>query len=51
MTRQTAIEVLKDHQQWRKGQGKYSAVGVQPEHSAKEVSEAIDYAIHYLEVR
>lgn len=48
MTRKEAKEILIDHNKWRRAQGQYDKVGAQPLYTAKEVGEAIDYAIKVL---
>lgn len=49
MNTKKALEILKDHQKWRRGEWEYSEVGVAPEYDSIDLWLAIDYIIKKLE--
>lgn len=45
MTKERAVKVLRDHNEWRRHDGE----PCNPPHSCKELGEAIDFAVKYME--
>jgi len=51
MTPAKALEILTEHNKWRRGEGKYSEMGCGFPHTAKNIGEAIDLAVLILTER
>lgn len=49
MTKDQAVEILKTHNAWRRGEPPYDVFGLPDKFSAKQLGEAIDIAVSLLE--
>ena len=49
METQKAIEILREHNRWRRGEGKYDQPGITLPYSPKEIGIAIDVVTNELE--